>query len=84
MSRHASVQAMQAPAQIWQCSASCVEHCRAQASQTSAHNVQSAWANSPPRASMAAHKRQTSAQSVHKAMLARICAGFCRRHAAAH
>lgn len=75
---------MQAPAQIWQGSKSCVEHCRAQASQTSAHNVHSACANSPSRANMAAHSRQTAAQSVHKLMQDLSCAGFRRRQLAAH
>jgi len=84
MSRHASVQAMQAPAQIWHFSDSCVEHSRAHASQTSAHNVHNACANSPSRASMAAHSRQTAAQSVHNAMQDLSSAGFCRRQLAAH
>jgi hypothetical protein len=78
------VQPRQAPAQIWQCCAPCGEHSRAQASQTSAHKVHSAVENSPLRASIAAHSRQTAAQSVQRPMQRFMRAGSSSRHMAAH
>jgi len=84
MSLQASVHARQAPAQTWQCSASCVEHNLAQASHTNAHNVHDAVANSPSLASIAAQRRHTSAQSVHRLMQCFMRVAFSSRQAAAH
>jgi len=84
MSRQASVQPRQAPAQIWHCSASCVEHSRAHASQTRAQKVHNAFENSPSRASIAAHKRQMAAQSVHRLMQRFMREALSSRQAAAH
>jgi hypothetical protein len=81
MSRQASVQLRHAPAQTWQCDASCGVHSRAQASHINAHKVHRALANSPSRANMAAHNRQTAPQSVHSAMQRFIAAGFPSRQA---
>ncbi|MGE8616924.1 MAG: hypothetical protein ACN6O0_03825 [Achromobacter spanius] len=85
MSWQASVQARQAPAQIWQCSTSWYgAQARAQASQTKAHSVQSAVENSPLRANMAAQRRQTLAQSVARLMQRFIRVALVSKHPAAH
>jgi hypothetical protein len=59
-------------------------HARAQASQTKAHKVHNAVENSPLRASMAAHRRQTLAQSVAKLMQRFIRVALISRLVAAH
>jgi hypothetical protein len=62
----------------------CGAHARAQASQTKAHKVHSAVENSPSRASMAAHKRHTLAQSIARLMQRFMRAALISRLVAAH